>query len=107
MQKSFPRLKSRSLLMQAADNAASLEKSAKAEANLTKAQNAGNSTRKKTVLTEEERLKLIRTAITLTNQEVHSKAQAKEMNKQLQKAVDVLKDTDENYTGLLHALTPQ
>ena len=79
-------------------------KSAKAEANLTKAQNAGNSTRKKTVLTEEERLKLIRTAITLTNQEVHSKAQAKEMNKQLQKAVDVLKDTDENYIRTLARL---
>lgn len=87
-----------------ADNASSLEKSAKAEANLTKAQNAGNSTRKKTVLTEEERLKLIRTAITLTNQEVHSKAQAKEMNKQLQKAVDVLKDTDENYIRTLARL---
>lgn len=85
-------------------NASSLEKSAKAEANLTKAQNAGNSTRKKTVLTEEERLKLIRTAITLTNQEVHSKAQAKEMNKQLQKAVDVLKDTDENYIRTLARL---
>ena len=49
------------------DNAASLEKAAKAEANLTKAQNAGNTTRKKAVLSEEERLKLIRTAITLTN----------------------------------------
>lgn len=87
-----------------ADNASSLEKSAKAEANLTKAQNAGNNTRKKTVLTEEERLKLIRAAITLTNQEVHSKAQAKEMNKQLQKAVDVLKDTDENYIRTLARL---
>ena len=87
-----------------ADNASSLEKSAKAEANLTKAQNAGNNTRKKTVLTEEERLKLIRAAITLTNQEVHSKAQAKEMNKQLQKAVDLLKDTDENYIRTLARL---
>ena len=86
------------------DNATSLEKSAKAEASLTKAQNAGNATRKKTALTEEERLKLIRTAITLSNQEVHSKAQAKEMNKQLQKAVDVLKDTDENYIRTLARL---
>lgn len=49
------------------DNAVSLEKAAKAEANLTKAQNAGNATRKKAVLSEEERLKLIRTAIILTN----------------------------------------
>ena len=85
------------------DNAASLEKAAKAEANLTKAQNAGNTTRKKAVLSEEERLKLIRTAITL-NQEVHSRSQAKEMNKQLQKAVDVLKDTDENYIRTLARL---
>lgn len=87
-----------------ADNAASLEKSAKAEANLTRAQNAGNTTRKKTSLTEEERLKLIRSAITLTNQEVHSKAQAKEMNKQLQKATELLKDTDENYIRTLARL---
>ena len=85
-------------------NDASLEKVAKAEANLTKAQNAGNTTRKKAVLSEEERLKLIRTAITLTNQEVHSRSQAKEMNKQLQKAVDVLKDTDENYIRTLARL---
>ncbi|MDC2423343.1 phage tail tape measure protein [Bacteroides koreensis] len=86
------------------DNAVSLEKAAKAEANLTKAQNAGNTTRKKAVLSEEERLKLVRTAITLTNQEVHSRSQAKEMNKQLQKAVDVLKDTDENYIRTLARL---
>lgn len=86
------------------DNAVSLEKAAKAEANLTKAQNAGNTTRKKAVLSEEERLKLIRTAITLTNQEVHSRSQAKEMNKQLQKAVDLLKDTDENYLRTLARL---
>ena len=86
------------------DNAVSLEKAAKAEANLTKAQNAGNATRKKAVLSEEERLKLIRTAIILANQEVHSRSQAKEMNKQLQKAVDVLKDTDENYIRTLARL---
>lgn len=86
------------------DNAASLEKAAKAEANLTKVQNAGNTTRKKTILSEEERLKLIRSTITLTNQEVHSRSQAKEMNKQLQKAVDLLKDTDENYIRTLARL---
>lgn len=86
------------------DNAASLEKAAKAEANLTKAQNVGNTTRKKAVLSEEERLKIIRSAITLTNQEVHSRSQAREMNKQLQKAVDLLKDTDENYIRTLARL---
>lgn len=87
-----------------ADNAASLEKTAKAEAVLEKAQNSGLNTRKKVTLTEEERLKLIRAAITLTNKEVHSKAQAKEMNKQLQRAVEVLEDTDENYIRTLARL---
>lgn len=86
------------------DNAASLEKAAKAESNLSKAQNAGNITRKKAILSEEERIKIIRTAISLTNQEVHSRSQAKEVNKQLQKAVDVLKDTDENYIRTLARL---
>lgn len=86
------------------DNSASLEKAAKAEANLARAQNTGNTTRKKAVLSEEERLKIIRSAITLTNQEVHSRSQAKEMNKQLQKAVDLLKDTDENYLRTLARL---
>lgn len=76
----------------------------KAEGKLTQTQSAGNAIRKKVVLTEEERLKLIRSAITLTNQEVHSRSQAKEMNKQLQKAVDVLKDTDENYIRTLARL---
>lgn len=86
------------------DNVASLEKAAKAESNLSKAQNAGNITRKKVILSEEERIKIIRTAISLTNQEVHSRSQAKEVNKQLQKAVDVLKDTDENYIRTLARL---
>lgn len=86
------------------DNAAALEKASKAEVNHTKALNADNTTRKKAALTEEERVKLIRTAITLTNQEVHSKAQAKEMNKQLQRAAEVLKDTDENYIRTLARL---
>lgn len=86
------------------DNAASLEKASKAESNLSKAQNAGNITRKKVILSEEERIKIIRTAISLTNQEVHSRSQAKEVNKQLQKAVDVLKDTDENYIRTLARL---
>lgn len=86
------------------DNAASLEKAAKAESNLSKAQNAGNITRKKAILSEEERIKIIRTAISLTNQEVNSRSQAKEVNKQLQKAVDVLKDTDENYIRTLARL---
>lgn len=86
------------------DNAASLEKAASAESNLSKAQNAGNTTRKKAIISEEERIKIIRTAISLTNQEVHSRSQAKEVNKQLQKAVDVLKDTDENYIRTLARL---
>lgn len=94
----------RKLTQASEDNAASLERTAKAEAIVTKAQNEGNTTRKKATLTEEERLKLIRSAIALTNQEVHSRSQAKEMNKELQKAVDVLKDTDENYIRTLARL---
>ena len=35
---------------------------------------------------------------------MHSRSQAKEMNKQLQKAVDLLKDTDENYIRTLARL---
>lgn len=80
-----------------AQNAATLEKMAKAEATLEKAQSSGLGARKKVTLTEEERLKLIRQALALTNKEVHSKAEATAMNKELRRAVDVLKDTDEGY----------
>lgn len=86
------------------DNAVSLEKTAKAEAFLEKAQNSGLNTRRKYILSEEERMKLIRAALALTNKEVHSKAEAKVVNKELQKAVDVLKDTDENYIRTLARL---
>lgn len=85
-------------------NAAALEKVAKAELSATKVQIAGNSARKNAKLSEEERLKVIKSAIELTNQEIHSRAQAKEVNKQLQKAVDVLKDTDEDYIRTLARL---
>lgn len=80
-----------------AQNATTLEKVAKAEAALEKAQNSGLGARKKVALTEEERLKLIRQALALTNKEVHSKAEATAMNKELRRAVEVLKDTDEGY----------
>ena len=86
------------------DNAVSLEKTAKAEVFLEKAQNSGLNTRRKYILSEEERMKLIRAALALTNKEVHSKAEAKVVNKELQKAVDVLKDTDENYIRTLARL---
>lgn len=82
-------------------NAAALEKMVKAEVALEKAQNTGVTAKKKASITEEERLKLVRMAIALSNKEVHSKAQAKAINKELQKAVDVLKDTDEGYIKTL------
>lgn len=85
-------------------NAAAIEKMAKAEATLEKAQNSSTAAKKKASLTEAERLKLIREAILLSNQEVHSRAQAKEINKQLQKAVEVLNDTDEGYIRTLARL---
>ncbi|WP_300701004.1 phage tail tape measure protein [Bacteroides sp.] len=85
-------------------NTEALEKMAKAELAATKAQTAGNSSRKSATLSEEERLKVIKSAIDLTNQEIHSRSQAKEVNKQLQKAVDLLKDTDEGYITTLARL---
>lgn len=82
-------------------NAAALEKVAKAEAAATKAQNAGNSSRKNVVRTEEDRLRVIKEAIALTNKEVHSIQEANEANTKMRQAVRLLKDTDEGYTVTL------
>lgn len=78
-------------------NAEALEKEAKAEAALEKARNAGNKSRKALSLTEEERKKKIQEALVLADKEVHSIAEANEANKQLRKAVKLVKDTDEDY----------
>lgn len=87
-----------------AKNAAALEKVAKAELAATKAQNSGNSTRRSANISEEERLRIIKDAITLTNREVHSIIEAETANKQLSQAVKLLRDTDADYITILARL---
>lgn len=87
-----------------AKNAAALEKVAKAELAATKAQNSGNSTRRNANISEEERLRIIKDAITLTNREVHSIIEAETANKQLRQAVKLLRDTDTDYITILARL---
>mgnify|MGYP000802183982 CR=1 FL=1 len=87
-----------------AKNAAALEKVAKAELAATKAQNSGNSTRRNANISEEERNRIIKEAITLTNREVHSIAEAEAANKQLRQAVKLLRDTDADYISILARL---
>ena len=87
-----------------AKNAAALEKVAKAELAATKAQNSGNSTRRNANIREEERLRIIKDAITLTNREVHSIIEAETANKQLRQAVKLLRDTDADYITILARL---
>ena len=85
-------------------NAEALEKEARAEATLEKARKAGNNIKKATVATEEERKKVIQEALVLADKEVHSIAEANEANKQLRKAVKLVKDTDEDYIKTLGKL---
>ena len=78
-------------------NAESLEKLAKAEATVEKAQRASNTTKKSTNVTEQERQKIIADAISATYKEIHSIQEANDMNKQLRRAVKLVRDTDEEY----------
>lgn len=78
-------------------NAESLEKLAKAEATVEKAQKASNTTKKSTNVTEQERQKIIADAIAATHKEIHSIQEANDMNKQLRRAVKLVRDTDEEY----------
>lgn len=87
-----------------AKNAVALEKVAKAETAVSKARNAANTSRRNTKLTEEERLKVIREAITLSNKEVHSIQEANEAISKMRQAVKLLKDTDEDYVVTLARL---
>lgn len=87
-----------------AKNAIALEKLAKAEEAAVKAQNAGNATRRGTVKTEEDRQRVIKEAIALSNKEVHSIQEANEANTKMRQAVKLLRDTDEGYTVTLARL---
>lgn len=85
-------------------NASALEKVAKAELAVNKVQNAGSTTRKNVALTEEQRLKVIKDAISLSNREVHSITEAETANKRLRQAVKLIRDTDADYLKTLSLL---
>lgn len=87
-----------------AKNAAALEKVAKAELAVSKAQNAGRTSKRNAIVTEEERNRIINEAIKLSNKQVHSITEAELANKQLRQAVKLLRDTDEGYTTTLGKL---
>ena len=78
-------------------NAESLEKLAKAEATVEKAQRASNTAKKSANVTEQERQKIITDAIAATYKEIHSIQEANDMNRLLRKAVKLVRDTDEEY----------
>lgn len=78
-------------------NAESLEKLAKAEATVEKAQRASNTAKKSANVTEQERQKIITDAIATTYKEIHSIQEANDMNRLLRKAVKLVRDTDEEY----------
>lgn len=87
-----------------AKNAAALEKVAKAELAVSKAQSAGRTSKRNAIVTEEERNRIINEAIKLSNKQVHSITEAELANKQLRQAVKLLRDTDEGYTTTLGKL---
>lgn len=78
-------------------NAESLEKLAKAEATVEKAQRASNTAKKSANVTEQERQKIITDAIAATYKEIHSIQEANDLNRLLRKAVKLVRDTDEEY----------
>lgn len=87
-----------------AKNAAALEKVARAELSVTKAQNSGKVSNKNAIVTEEERNRIISEAIKLTNRQVHSIKEAEVVNKQLRQAVKLVRDTDADYMAILGRL---
>lgn len=74
-----------------------MEKLAKAEATVEKAQRASNTAKKSANVTEQERQKIITDAIATTYKEIHSIQEANDMNRLLRKAVKLVRDTDEEY----------
>lgn len=74
-----------------------MEKLAKAEATVEKAQRTSNTAKKSANVTEQERQKIITDAIAATYKEIHSIQEANDMNRLLRKAVKLVRDTDEEY----------
>jgi hypothetical protein len=80
-----------------ASTTAAVEKAAKAEAALSRERTKSKASGKSSNLTEEERLRIIREAVELSDKEIHSIDEANSANKRLREAVKLLKDTDEDY----------
>lgn len=88
----------------AAKNAAAMDKVAKAEASMTKANQVAASSVKSVKVSEDERAKIIKEALELTNRQVHSIQEANEVNKKLRQAVKLVRDTDADYDKVLGRL---
>lgn len=87
-----------------AEASKAMQQAAKAEEAMNKAQKATNTTRKSATMTEEERIRIIKEAISLSDKEVHSIEEANEVNKKLRQAVRLVRDTDEDYINTLGKL---
>lgn len=87
-----------------AEASKAMQQAAKAEEAMNKAQKAANTTRKSATMTEEERIRIIKEAISLSDKEVHSIEEANEVNKKLRQAVRLVRDTDEDYRNTLGKL---
>ena len=87
-----------------AEASKAMQQAAKAEEAMNKSQKAANTTRKSATMTEEERIRIIKEAISLSDKEVHSIEEANEVNKKLRQAVRLVRDTDEDYRNMLGKL---
>lgn len=87
-----------------AEASKAMQQAAKAEEAMNKAQKAANTTRKAAAMTEEERIRIIKEAISLSDKEVHSIEEANDVNKKLRQAVRLVRDTDEDYRNTLGKL---
>lgn len=87
-----------------AEASKAMQQAAKAEEAMNKSQKAANTTRKAAAMTEEERIRIIKEAISLSDKEVHSIEEANEVNKKLRQAVRLVRDTDEDYRNTLGKL---
>lgn len=87
-----------------AEASKAMQQAAKAEEAMNKAQKAANTTRKSATMTEDERIRIIKEAISLSDKEVHSIEEANEVNKKLRQAVRLVRDTDEDYRNTLGKL---
>lgn len=87
-----------------ASTTAAVEKAAKVEVALNRERTKSKASGKSSNLTEEERLRIIREAVELSDKEIHSIDEANSANKRLREAVKLLKDTDEDYNRTIGKL---